>query len=92
MKELPKRFLDDMKELLMDEYDDFIKSYDEPKTTGLRVNTLKINKEKLLNLNLYSLKPIPWADEGFYYNEEIDRQVKVHYMKQVHIICRNHLQ
>lgn len=76
MKELPQRFLDDMKELLMDEYDDFIKSYDEPKTTGLRVNTLKINKEKLLNLNLYSLKPIPWADEGFYYNEEIDRPGK----------------
>ena len=26
MKKLPQRFLDDMKELLMDEYDDFIKS------------------------------------------------------------------
>ena len=46
MKKLPQRFLDDMKELLMDEYDDFIKSYDEPKTTGLRINTLKINKEE----------------------------------------------
>lgn len=76
MKELPQRFLDDMKELLMDEYDDFIKSYDEPKTTGLRVNTLKINKEDLLNLNLYDLTPIPWADEGFYYNENIDRPGK----------------
>ena len=63
MKKLPQRFLDDMKELLMDEYDDFIKSYDEPKTTGLRINTLKINKEELLNLNLYNLTPIPWADE-----------------------------
>lgn len=61
MKKLPQRFLDDMKELLMDEYDDFIKSYDEPKTTGLRINTLKINKEELLNLNLYNLTPIPWA-------------------------------
>ena len=42
MKKLPQRFLDDMKELLMDEYDDFIKSYDEPKTTGLRLNTMKM--------------------------------------------------
>ena len=48
MKKLPQRFLDDMKELLMDEYDDFIKSYDEPKTTGLRINTLKISKEEFL--------------------------------------------
>ena len=76
MKKLPQRFLDDMKELLMDEYDDFIKSYDEPKTTGLRINTLKINKEELLNLNLYNLTPIPWADEGFYYDEEVDRPGK----------------
>ena len=76
MKKLPQRFLDDMKELLMDEYDDFIKSYDEPKTTGLRINTLKINKEELLNLNLYNLTPIPWADEGFYYDEEVDRIFK----------------
>jgi len=76
LKKLPQRFLDDMKELLMDEYDDFIKSYDEPKTTGLRINTLKINKEELLNLNLYNLTPIPWADEGFYYDEEVDRPGK----------------
>ena len=61
MIKLPQRFLDEMKELLNDEYDDFIKSYDEPKTTGLRVNTLKINKENLLNLNLYNLSQIPWA-------------------------------
>ena len=76
MKKLPQRFLDDMKELLMDEYDDFIKSYDEPKTTGLRVNTLKISKEDLLNLNLYNLDQIPWAKEGFYYNEGVDRPGK----------------
>ena len=34
----------------------FIKSYDEPKTTGLRINTLKINKEELLNLFMRPLK------------------------------------
>ena len=54
-----------MKELLMDEYDDFIKSYEEPKTTGLRVNTLKMSKEELLNLNLYNLSQIPWARGRF---------------------------
>ena len=73
---LPQKFLEDMKEILKDEYDDFIKSYEEPKTTGLRVNTLKISKEELLNLNLFNLTQIPWANEGFYYDENIDRPGK----------------
>ena len=73
---LPQKFLEDMKEILKDEYDDFIKSYEEPKTTGLRVNTLKISKEELLNLNLFNLTQIPWANEGFYYDETIDRPGK----------------
>ena len=76
MKKLPQEFLDEMKDILKDEYDDFIKSYDEPKTTGLRVNTLKINKEDFINLNLFQLNQIPWADEAFYYDESIDRPGK----------------
>lgn len=76
MKKLPQEFLYAMKDILKDEYDDFIKSYDEPKTTGLRVNTLKINKEDFINLNLFQLSQIPWADEAFYYDETIDRPGK----------------
>lgn len=73
---LPQKFLEDMKEILKDEYEDFIKSYEESKTTGLRVNTLKISKEELLNLNLFNLTQIPWANEGFYYDETVDRPGK----------------
>ena len=76
MIDLPQKFLDDMKEILKDEYEDFIKSYEEPKTTGLRVNTLKIRKEDLINLNLFKLNQIPWAEEGLYYDEKIDRPGK----------------
>ncbi|CEN80069.1 RsmF rRNA methyltransferase first C-terminal domain-containing protein [Paraclostridium sordellii] len=76
MINLPQKFLDDMKEILKDEYEDFIKSYEEPKTTGLRVNTLKISKEDLINLNLFKLNQIPWAEEGLYYDEKIDRPGK----------------
>ena len=61
MTNLPQQFLDEMKEILGDEFDDFLKSYDEPKTTGLRLNTMKLNKEKLLDLNLFELSSIPWA-------------------------------
>jgi NOL1/NOP2/sun family putative RNA methylase len=73
---LPQKFLEDMKEILKDEYEDFIKSYEEPKTTGLRVNTLKMSKERLLSLDLFSMTQIPWANEGFYYDETVDRPGK----------------
>lgn len=76
MTNLPKEFLDEMKIILGDEYSEFIKSYDDPKTTGLRVNTLKMTKDKLLSLNLYSLQEIPWTNEGFYYDESIYRPGK----------------
>ena len=76
MTNLPKKFLDEMKIILGDEYSEFIKSYDDPKTTGLRVNTLKMTKDKLLSLNLYSLQEIPWTNEGFYYDESIYRPGK----------------
>lgn len=76
MTTLPQKFLEDIKEILKGEYDDFIKSYEEPKTTGLRVNTLKMSKEELINLNLFKLSQIPWANEGFYYDETVDRPGK----------------
>ena len=76
MTNLPKKFLDEMKIILGYEYSEFIKSYDDPKTTGLRVNTLKMTKDKLLSLNLYSLQEIPWTNEGFYYDESIYRPGK----------------
>ena len=76
MTNLPKQFLDEMKNILGSEYEDFLKSYDEPKTTGLRLNTMKINKDKLFNLNLFELTNIPWSEEGFYYDENINRPGK----------------
>lgn len=76
MTNLPQQFLDDMKEILGHEFDNFLKSYDEPKTTGLRLNNMKISKEELLDLDLFQLTNIPWAKEGFYYDEFIDRPGK----------------
>ena len=70
MTKLPDKFLEDMKEILKDEYEDFIKSYENEKTTGLRINTLKISKKDFLDMNLYNLEQIHWAEEGFYYENE----------------------
>lgn len=69
MINLPERFLKDVKIILQDEYENFINSYNQNKTTGLRLNTMKMTKEKLADLNLFELEEIPWADEGFYYDE-----------------------
>ncbi len=67
--QLPKQFLDRMKVLLEDEFEDFIHSYDGSKYQGLRVNTLKISVEEFLKISPFTLKPIPWTTDGFYYDE-----------------------
>lgn len=55
MIELLKEFLEDIEEILKDEYDDFIKSYEESKIIGFRINILKIDKKKLFDLELFDL-------------------------------------
>ncbi len=65
--ELPKDFTTKMQRLLQEEYDDFLKSYQDEKTQGLRVNTLKVSIEEFTKMSPFSLKKIPWVEEGFYY-------------------------
>ena len=67
--ELPEDFKKRMEELLGNEYKSFILSYKDKKQSGLRVNTLKLNVQDLGCLP-FKLESIPWAYEGFYYNEE----------------------
>lgn len=64
---LPLEFLDRMKVILKEEYDDFLLSYKKDTQKGLRINTLKTEDEKELP---FSLKPIYWCKEGYYYNEK----------------------
>lgn len=64
---LPEQFLDRMKALLKDEFDDFLKSYEEERYQGIRVNTLKISVEDFLKLSPYKiLDRVPWEERGFY--------------------------
>lgn len=43
---LPKKFEKRMQELLKDEFEDYMKTYEEKPLKGLRVNTLKISTEE----------------------------------------------
>lgn len=65
---LPKDFTDSVKNLLGDEFDDFLKSYTEERYAGLRCNLLKSSPEDLCKKVPFSLSKIDWAYEGFYYD------------------------
>lgn len=68
---LPEQFLERMKEMLGDEYGEFLASYEKPRTYGLRVNTLKMTPEKFEKLGLFSITRIPWVENGYFYHGEV---------------------
>ena len=53
---LPTEFADKMKKLLGEEFEDFRKSYEEPRNFGLRVNTGKISPEEFVDSAVSSKK------------------------------------
>ncbi len=74
---LPAAFAERMRALLGDEeYDDYIKSFEEEWKPGLRANTLKISPESLKKLLPWDLEPVPWVPAGFYYDGGQDRPSK----------------
>lgn len=67
---LPAAFLDRMKGMLGADYDAFIKSYENPRTYGLRVNTAKISCEEFEQLCPFPIVKIPWVENGYFYKED----------------------
>lgn len=66
---LPKDFTERMKSLLGSRYNEFIASFNEERTLGLRINTLKLNVNNISSFP-FKLDKIPWTDNGFYYNSD----------------------
>ena len=67
---LPAAFEEKMKALLNEEYEDYIACYEEPRYYGLRVNTNKITPEEFKAIAPFEIWPIPWIENGFYYDGE----------------------
>lgn len=67
MIQLPEAFTEKMKGLLGAEYPAFLESYEKERVQGLRLNPLKLSGEEFLRISPFSLKKIPWAEEGWYY-------------------------
>jgi NOL1/NOP2/sun family putative RNA methylase len=69
---LPAPFVARMEAQLADEMAAFMASYARGRFYGLRVNTLKIDVARYLARAPFALRPVAWAEQGFYY-EESDR-------------------
>lgn len=64
---LPESFQDQMKQLLKEEYEQYIQSFEQTRVYGLRVNTSKISTEKFEQICPFSVHKIPWISNGYYY-------------------------
>ena len=76
---LPEKYLSDMKSLLGDEFDAYIDSFNKPSYHGLRINRLKLTGESFLKLSPFEVKMVPFIDNGFYYDNEINPAKDVYY-------------
>ena len=65
---LPKQFEDRMKNLMGDEYEDYLQCYQKPHFGGLRVNSLKQTPEEFEKICPFSMNRIPWIKNGYYYD------------------------
>ncbi|MBP3852780.1 MAG: RsmB/NOP family class I SAM-dependent RNA methyltransferase [Erysipelotrichaceae bacterium] len=72
MNQLPSSFLENMKSLLESDYDNYIDTFSSPRTYGLRVNTHKISVQDFLAISPFTLTPVPWTDNGFYYDGAVN--------------------
>ncbi len=62
-------FLEQMKELLKDEYPSYIAAVSEPAKQGLRVNTLKADVSEITDLLKERLVPSAFSANGFYFDK-----------------------
>lgn len=60
------KFYERMKDMLGDEYDDFIDALNKPAVKGLYLNNKKQNIEKVLP----NMKPHPFVKEGFIFDDQ----------------------
>ena len=63
---LPQEFEQRMKQMLGEEYSAFEASYEKEKYQALRLNPLKVDKERFLEKSDFTLSQVPWEENGFY--------------------------
>lgn len=66
MKKLPKEFTQRMKNLLGEEFEDYINALNEKPVKAFRVNTDKISLEDFEKINVFGKEKVPYVSNGFY--------------------------
>lgn len=77
VRELPSAFVEEMKELFeklpgvsVSELPAFLESFREERSFGLRRNPLKYEKKEFGEKMPFTLKEIPWAEEGYFFEKQ----------------------
>ena len=73
---LPVAFVEKMQYLLGNEFNEYIRCYEEKRLYGLRVNTKKISVEDFCKICPFEIRPIPWIENGFYYDGDTVQAAK----------------
>ncbi len=69
--ELPDAYKRKMKDLLGDEYDDYISSFSSSSFRGYRINPLKTDPDEFFSLTPFTPSPSPFARDGYYLIDDI---------------------
>lgn len=77
---IPEKFQDRMKELLGDDYGDFMSTLDRPAIRGMRVNRAKISPEDFFEICPFEIEPLSYVNEGAILksNEQIGASAEHH--------------
>lgn len=68
---LPQKFIERYKDLIP-EFNDFLESLNTPYPLGIRINTLKGKKEKIIErIKRFDPEPLPWYEYGFIIKKDI---------------------
>lgn len=67
---LPQDFVTRMEVMMGAEYEAFEQSYEHAKYQSLRINPLKADKKNFLENTSFTLEPVPWCENGYYYTAE----------------------
>src|SRR5690348_6946432 len=67
---LPREFVTEIKKELTHTFDEFLATYQQPAVKSLRTNIMKVSPKHIQNMIPYSLEPIPWCADGFYFSPE----------------------
>lgn len=68
---LPEIYIEKMEKLLGSDFKKYLEIFNEKRMYGLRINTLKIDKDEFKRKNVFDLKNVPWCENGFYYDETL---------------------